>query len=94
MHPRLPGHNYPFAGLCGAGVAFKLAWALCQLACGGEKVTPRFRDCLMDAVALVALVLGTVEKKMLPPLNSVRAQTSLPPLRHADELFRAPPLTL
>jgi UDP:flavonoid glycosyltransferase YjiC (YdhE family) len=31
---------------------------------------------------------------MLPPLNSVRAQTGLPPLRHADELFRAPPLTL
>ncbi len=40
------------------------------------------------------LVLGTVEKIMLPPLNSVRAETALPPLRHADELFRAPPLTL
>jgi single-stranded-DNA-specific exonuclease len=58
VHPRLNGGAYPFGGLSGAGVAFKLAWALCQLACGGEKVTPRFRDCLMDAVALVAL--GTV----------------------------------
>jgi len=49
----------------------------------------RIRDRLLRP-----LVLGTVEKKMLPPLNSVRAQTALPPLRHADELFRAPPLTL
>ena len=32
VHPRLPGHDYPFGGLCGAGVAFKLAWALCQRA--------------------------------------------------------------
>jgi single-stranded-DNA-specific exonuclease len=30
VHPQLPGHSYPFAGLSGAGVAFKLAWALCQ----------------------------------------------------------------
>lgn len=27
VHPALPGSNYPFAGLCGAAVAFKLAWA-------------------------------------------------------------------
>lgn len=40
------------------------------------------------------LVLSTVEKIMLPPLNSVRAEMALPSLRHADELFRAPPLTL
>jgi hypothetical protein len=54
--------------------------------CGGP--LGRIRDRLLRP-----LVLGTVEKKMLPPLNSVRAQTSLLP-RHADELFRAPPLTL
>ncbi len=58
VHPRLPGGAYPFGGLSGAGVAFKLAWALSQLACGSDKVTPRFRDCLMDGVALAAL--GTV----------------------------------
>jgi single-stranded-DNA-specific exonuclease len=58
VHPRLQNGAYPFGGLSGAGVAFKLAWALCQQACGGEKVTPRFRDCLLDAVGLVAL--GTV----------------------------------
>ena len=30
VHPRLPGTAYPFGGLSGAGVAFKLAWALCK----------------------------------------------------------------
>ena len=29
VHPRLPGRLYPFAGLSGAGVAFKLAWGWC-----------------------------------------------------------------
>jgi single-stranded-DNA-specific exonuclease len=32
VHPGLPDSTYPFAGLCGAGVALKLAWALCQQA--------------------------------------------------------------
>jgi single-stranded-DNA-specific exonuclease len=58
VHPRLDGGAYPFGGLSGAGVAFKLTWALCQLACGGQKVSPPLRECLLDGVALVAL--GTV----------------------------------
>ena len=57
VHPRLPGGEYPFGGLSGAGVAFKLAWALCQRVSGGEKVEARFREFLMDAVALAALGL-------------------------------------
>jgi single-stranded-DNA-specific exonuclease len=55
VHPRLPGSSYPFGQLCGAAVAFKLAWALAQRKCGGDKVTPAFRELLMDAVALAAL---------------------------------------
>jgi single-stranded-DNA-specific exonuclease len=55
VHPRLPGTSYPFGYLSGSAVAFKLAWALAQRRCGGEKVTPRFRDFLLDAVALAAL---------------------------------------
>jgi single-stranded-DNA-specific exonuclease len=55
VHPRLPGTNYPFGHLSGAAVAFKLAWALAQRACGSTKVTPRFRDYLLDSVALAAL---------------------------------------
>src|SRR5438445_6191560 len=57
VHPRLPGSAYPFGGLSGAGVAFKLAWALAQRACGSEKVTPRFREFLLNSLALAALGL-------------------------------------
>jgi len=58
VHPRLPGSNYPFAGLSGAGVAHKLAWELCRQADGAKKVSPRMRDYLMSALGLAAL--GTV----------------------------------
>ena len=39
-------------------MAFKLAWALCQQASGAQKVSPRMRDFLVQAVGLAAL--GTV----------------------------------
>ena len=58
VHPRLPGHDYPFDGLCGAGVALKLAWALCQRASDAKRVTERMRNCLMTAVGIAAI--GTV----------------------------------
>ncbi len=58
VHPRLPGASYPFGGLAGSGVAFKLAWALCKKSCGGPKVTPELREFLLDAVLLASL--GTV----------------------------------
>jgi single-stranded-DNA-specific exonuclease len=61
VHPRLPtadGRLYPCGNLCGAGVAFKLAWALCKRACGGPRVSEPLREFLLDAVLLAAL--GTV----------------------------------
>ncbi len=58
VHPRLPGAEYPFGALSGAGVALKLAWAVCQQASGAQKVSPRLRQFLVQAVGLAAL--GTV----------------------------------
>lgn len=58
VHPRLPGANYPFGGLSGAGVALKLAWAICQQVCGEKKVPQRMKDFLLQAVGLAAL--GTI----------------------------------
>ena len=58
VHPRLPDHNYPFDGLCGAGVAFKLAWAICQRASNAKKVSPALRSYLLSAIGLAAI--GTV----------------------------------
>ena len=55
VHPQLPGTNYPFTGLCGAAVAFKLAWALCQRASGSSKVSPRLREFLISAVGLASI---------------------------------------
>src|SRR4029078_5444778 len=57
VHPRLPGTDYPFGELSGAGVALKLAWALAQLASNSEKVTAEFREVRLDAVGLAALGL-------------------------------------
>ncbi|WP_404310626.1 single-stranded-DNA-specific exonuclease RecJ [Neorhodopirellula lusitana] len=58
VHPRLPGSNYPFGELCGAGVAFKLAWSLCQAKAGQKKVTPPMKRFLMQSLALAAI--GTI----------------------------------
>lgn len=58
VHPRLPGSEYPFGGLCGAGVAFKVAWGICQLLGDGKKASPRMREFLKSAVGLAAV--GTV----------------------------------
>ena len=58
VHPRLPGSVYPFGDLCGAGVAFKLAWSICQRRGEDGKATPRMREFLKQAVGLAAI--GTV----------------------------------
>ena len=54
-HPALPGSSYPFTGLCGAGVAFKLAWALCCRASQSKRVTDRLRNYLLMAIGLAAI---------------------------------------
>jgi len=69
VHPRLPGFAYPFGGLCGAGVALKLAWGICQRASQSSKVTPALRDYLISAVGLAAI--GTVAD-MVPLIDENR----------------------
>ncbi len=57
VHPAI-GTNYPNPHLCGAGVAFKLAWAVAQKLSDSERVSPAFRRLLMDLLPLAAL--GTI----------------------------------
>ncbi len=69
VHPRLPGGGYPFGGLSGSGVAFKLAWAICQQASGAKRVGERMKDFLLQAVGMAAL--GTVAD-MVPLVDENR----------------------
>ena len=80
VHPALPGHNYPFHGLCGAGVAFKLAWAVCQHASQAKKVSTALREFLLQATTLAAL--GTVAD-VVPLLDENRII-----VRHALKLMQ------
>ena len=55
VHPRLPGSTYPCGDLCGAGVAFKLAWQICKSFGDGKKASPHLRDYLVRSLGLVAM---------------------------------------
>ena len=80
VHPRLPGTHYPFGELCGAGVAFKLAWAIATRAAGAKQVTPRLREMLLRGIGLAAL--GTVAD-VVPLLDENRIL-----VRHGLECLR------
>jgi single-stranded-DNA-specific exonuclease len=55
VHPRHPGGRYPFGDLCGAGVAYKLAWRLATMACGSQRVSDSLRTLLVELLAPAAL---------------------------------------
>jgi single-stranded-DNA-specific exonuclease len=84
VHPRLPGTAYPFGHLCGAGVAFKLAWAICQQVCGSKKVSEPLRRYLMQSLSLAAI--GTVAD-VVPLLDENRIL-----VEHGLRMLRAEPL--
>jgi single-stranded-DNA-specific exonuclease len=72
VHPRLAGSRYPYGELCGAGVAYKLAWRLATMAEGSDRVSPPIRTLLLDLLALAAL--GTVAD-VVPLLDENRVIT-------------------
>ncbi len=57
VHPTAIGSS-PNGDLCGAGVAFKLAWAIAQKVSGSDRVNPAFRELLQHLLPLAAL--GTI----------------------------------
>ena len=76
VHPGLPGAGYPFAGLCGAGVAFKVAWRLFQMVAGGKKVSEAQREYLLQAMTIAAI--GTVADVVpLVDENRILVRTAL-----------------
>jgi len=87
VHPRRVGSRYPFGDLCGAGVAFKLAWRLATTASQGGSVGGRvgseMRAVLLDMLALAAL--GTIADVVpLVGENRIIARHGLARLRHTN----------
>ncbi len=85
VHPGLEDNRYPFRGLCGAGIAFKLAWAICQRASQAKRVQPRLRNFLLDAIGLAAI--GTVAD-VVPLLDENRLI-----VRHGLHSLKNQPMT-
>lgn len=81
VHPRRPDSAYPFGELCGAGVAFKLAWRLATMDQGSDRVGETMRETLMDLLALAAL--GTIAD-VVPLVDENRAivRAGLARMRH------------
>lgn len=72
LNPKAPGERYPFRDLSGAGVAFKLMWALARELSGQAKVSESFRTLLLRSIALACL--GTVSD-VVPLLGENRIIT-------------------
>lgn len=83
LNPKLPGAGLGSDKLAGAGVAFKLAWAVGQQAGDGDSVPQYYRDFLLQALSLVAV--GTVAD-IVPLLgeNRVLVSYGLRSLPHCD----------
>ncbi|MFZ4576702.1 MAG: single-stranded-DNA-specific exonuclease RecJ, partial [Phycisphaerales bacterium] len=84
VHPRLPGAgaSYPWGELCGAGVAFKLAWRLATMDQGADRVRGPVRDVLLDMLGLAAL--GTIADVVpLQDENRVIARFGLEQLKRS-----------
>lgn len=70
VHPRRPDSAYPFGELCGAGVAYKLAWRLATMHAGTDRVHDELRTLLVELLGFAAL--GTVAD-IVPLLDENRA---------------------
>jgi len=85
VHPAHPDFDYPFHGLCGAGVALKLSWSLCKSVSGSERVGDRLKRLLLSAVGIAAI--GTVADVVpLVDENRILVRHGLSCLKHDPPL--------
>lgn len=92
VHPRLDGSKYPFGELCGAGVAYKLAWRTGTMWTGSDRVPPAYRTLLVELLALASMgVIADVvplvdENRVIAAFGLKRIKAS--PLPGLGELVR------
>ncbi len=83
VHPLIPASSltpqasslpaYPCPDLCGAGVAFKVAWQFAREHCGSDRLPDEYRKLMVQMLSLVAL--GTVAD-VVPLMDENRVLTT------------------
>ncbi len=84
VHPRV-GDGYPFGELCGAGVAFKLAWRMLTMEQGSDRVSAEARRLLLDNLALAGLAT-IADVVPLVGENRVIAKHGLARVKHTQNV--------
>ncbi|MBN2713520.1 MAG: single-stranded-DNA-specific exonuclease RecJ [Planctomycetes bacterium] len=94
IDPKRKDSEYPFRELVGAGVAFKLAWAVCEKYMGTPKVGDRLQTALISLLPYVAI--GTIadvaplidENRILVSFGIKAMRTPLPGLKALMDVAR------
>ena len=79
VHPMIPDQSqqpattYPYPHLCGAGVAFKVAWQFAREFCGSDRLPGEYKKLMVELLSLVAL--GTVAD-VVPLVDENRVLTT------------------
>ncbi len=97
INPKRDDASYPFRDLTGAGVAFKLAWAVCEAYTGNEKVGKTLQEALLSVLPFVTI--GTIadvapmtgENRVMVSFGLNRIGSSYPGLRALLQVSRVDP---
>lgn len=97
INPKRDDASYPFRELTGAGVAFKLAWGVCQEYTGSEKVGKSLQEVLLSVLPFVTI--GTIadvapmtgENRVMVCFGLNRIGSSFPGLKALLQVSRVDP---